>query len=338
LAVCSAVADISDRLTISNQTKARNLGVSLGVANDEPARKARLSNGLFLVGGTTTCNLNISWPHPSANASGEAAAIDGQESFLPARTSLAFSDEDGRVSSAIANFFLVYTNQTSEVASGSQQGVFRAAEVLLHFCVNTYTVSTSRGLSITKLVHSSTLAAQDTPIGLRDAPTPSRRVMLRAASDVDVYSVKRDDVKLLNNYLLSLFSGTYSSRYGRTIGGETATSEALGLSMFRGELDAEAMRTVINNLTINVATSLTNTQVVFPSASRRPFLSSLSLVSYHPSLQRCATISVETELLDMSFSYTFLTSGGNRHDLSSEVGESNSSVARNDSERRYTVR
>ncbi|KAK3310477.1 uncharacterized protein B0T15DRAFT_507150 [Chaetomium strumarium] len=261
LAVCGAVADISDRLTISNQTRARSLGISLGVANDEPAREARLPNGLFLVGSTSTCNLNISWPHPSANASGDAAVADGQESFLPARTSLAFSDEDGRVSSAIANFFLVYTNQTAEVALGSQQGVFRAAEVLLHFCVNTYTVSTSRGLSITKLVHSSALAAQDTPVGLRDASTRSRRVILRAASDVGVYSVKRDDVKLLNAYLLSLFSGTYSSRYGRTIGGETATSEALGLSMFRGGLDAEAMRTVINNLTTNVATSLTNTQL-----------------------------------------------------------------------------
>jgi hypothetical protein len=270
LAVCSAVADVSDRLTISNH-------------------EARLPNGLFLVGGTTTYNLNVSWPRGSSGSSSSTSdGTDGRESFLPARTSLAFSEQDGRVSSAIADFFLVYTNQTGDGLASSdsqqqqqQQAVFRAAEVLLHFCVNTYQSSTAGGVSTSRVVHSSTLAAEDGAsaaalISARGGSGSSRRVVLRAASVVEegVYSVKREDVKLLNNYLLSLFSGTYSHRYGETNRGETATSEALGLAMFgRGPLDDDEMRAVVSNLTTNVAISLTNTQVDFSDCISFPSLS-----------------------------------------------------------------
>ncbi|KAH6845314.1 hypothetical protein B0I37DRAFT_312822 [Chaetomium sp. MPI-CAGE-AT-0009] len=247
LAVCGAVADISDRLTISSQSEPRSLGVSLGDANDELVRSARLPNGLFLVGGTASCNLNISWPHASVNTDSGTGEITGQESFLPARTSLAFSDQDGRVSSAIANFFLVYTNQTSDPGSVSPRTVFRAAEVLLHFCVNTYEASTSRGVSMSRVVHSSTLAAEDASgnsiVNARHVPSSPRRVFLRSTSSDGVYSVKREDVKFLNGYILSLFSGVYSHWYGKAIGGETATSEALGLAMFqRKPSDDDGMR------------------------------------------------------------------------------------------------
>jgi hypothetical protein len=262
------VADISDRLTISNQSRPRNLGVSLGDANDELVRSARLPNDLYLVGGGASCNLNISWPHGSVNADSDTEEVTGEESYLPARTSLAFSDQDGRVSSAIANFFLVYTNQTSNTGSGSPTNTFRAAEVLLHFCVNTYEASTSRGLSTSRVVHSSTLAAEDASgnsiVNVRHVSSSPRRVFLRSANTDGVYSVKREDVKFLNNYILSLFSGVYSHWYGKAIGGETATSEALGLAMFQREpSDDDGMRSVVESLTANVATSLTNTQVDF---------------------------------------------------------------------------
>ncbi|KAL2130118.1 hypothetical protein VTI74DRAFT_6880 [Chaetomium olivicolor] len=279
LAICAALADVSNRLTVSNQTRPRNFGISLGVANDEPARAAALPNGVFLVGSTSTCNLNISWPHTQARTTSGAGdnGADGEESFLPAQTSLAFAGQDGRVLSAIANFFLVYTNQTGELAPDAQRGVFHATEVLLHFCVNTYQVSTSGGVSTSKVVHSSTLVAQDEASNtLVDARSPaSRRVVLRSSSGGGVYSVKRDDVKLLNNYLLDGFSGVYSDRYGKAIGGETATSEALGTAMFRAATDSEEMRTAVRNWTTNVATSMTNTQVDFfalPSSSRTPFV------------------------------------------------------------------
>jgi hypothetical protein len=283
LAVCGAVADVSDRLTVSSQSGPRGLGVSLGDANDELVRSARLPNGLFLVGGTASCNLNISWPHSSANTDSDTEGLTGQESYLPARTSLAFSDQDGRVSSAIANFFLVYTNQTSDPGSVSSRTVFRAAEVLLHFCVNTYEASTSRGASTSRVVHSSTLAAEDASgnsiVNVRHVPSLPRQVFLRSTNADGVYSVKREDVKLLNGYILSVFSGVYSHWYGKAIGGETATSEALGLAMFQREpSDDDGMRSVVRNLTANVAASLTNTQVDFLrlTAPLTLFLSALS--------------------------------------------------------------
>lgn len=255
------MADVSDGLTISNQDQGGNFGVSLGAANAQPARAATLPNGVFLVGSTTACNLNISSPHIQASTDSGGSDTDDQESFLPARTSLAFSAQDGRVLSGIANFFLVYTNQTVNLPSDGQKGAFRAAEVLLHFCVNTYQVSTSGGVSTSKVIHTSTLAAQDEASNTRSSL--SKRVVLRSAGGEDVYAVKRDDVRLLNSYLLDAFAGTYSYRYGRAIGGETAVSDAIGTAMFSGRMSSEQMRTVVRNWSANVATSLTNAQVDF---------------------------------------------------------------------------
>lgn len=281
LAICSAVIDVSDQLTISNQTTARSPGVSPGSANDETVREARLPNGLFLAGSTTTCNLNISWPHPSANTTSsdqESAKRDGgaddddntqQGSFLPTRTSLTLPEADGKVASAIANFFLVYTtpaNQKADAPHGSTAAAtsFRAAEVLVHFCVNTYHVSAARGVASSAVVHSSALVSG------RDAiPSTGRLLRMHAADggrgDGGMYAVQRDQVKLLHGYIRSLFAGTYSHASGKAMGSQTATSEALGAAMFREGLDAEGMRAAVVNLTANVATSLTNTQVDFLS-------------------------------------------------------------------------
>ncbi|KAL1836280.1 hypothetical protein VTJ49DRAFT_5341 [Mycothermus thermophilus] len=295
LAICAAVADVSDRLTISNQTRASSLGAPsfVGQAGDESVRRARLPNGAFLIGSATSANLNISWPHNTSTSSipPENDEEDGFF-FLPTRTSLAFSDQDGRVSSAVANFFLVYYAPQAAAAADdeAEQPVpavpdpagFRAVEVLLHFCVNTYQVATTNGVSTSQVVHSATLTteseARGTLVTLRDttsssssSPSPSssssstsaRPVLLRmtSAEGPGVYSVKRDDVRLLNEYIRSVFSGTYSRNYGKAIGGETPVSEALGLAMFgRGVLDEEAMRAAVRNLTANVATSLTNVQ------------------------------------------------------------------------------
>lgn len=270
LAVCAAVADVSNWLNVTEPTTREELG--------ESVRVARLPNGVFLAGGSATYNLNISWP----KGSDTGGTVD-QGNFLPSRTSLAFSDQDGRVASAIADFFLVYTNQTA-ASSDSNPGerdneanVFRAAEVLLHFCVNTYEASTSRGVSTSRVVHTSNLAAEN-EVGsgsssfLSGRGSSSRKNFLRSSSsspataegDGIVYSVEREDVALLNSYLRSVFSGVYSDRRGQAIGDSTATSEVLGLAMFQQgnpSLNDTEKRAVVGNLTANVATSLTNAQV-----------------------------------------------------------------------------
>ncbi|KAK4141836.1 uncharacterized protein C8A04DRAFT_13703 [Dichotomopilus funicola] len=239
LAVCAAVADVSDRLAVSHQTEARSLGVSLGKANNSPIHAARLPNDLFLVGSHSSCNLNISWPASASSLKGirDNTGSAGGGTFLPVKTSLAFPDQDAKLSSAIANFFVVYTNQTAASTPALQTTAFGAAEVLLHFCVNTYEASTSRGVSTSKVVHSSALAAEDvsgsSPVSARDTSSDVDRVVLRSASTSTTYSVNREDVRLLNAYIKSLFSGVYSQQHGKAIGGESATSEALGLAMFR---------------------------------------------------------------------------------------------------------
>jgi hypothetical protein len=259
------VADVSDRLTVSEGTLSANGDIAVDTSN------ASLPNGLHLIGGLTTgCNLNISWPR---NSTGDGVE---QENFLPARMSLAFSSngDDGRVASAIANFFIIYTSLIAErpagpngASSDTSTSVFQAVEVLLHFCVNTYEISTARGVSSSRVVHSSSLTTSAQQQKRQQQGEPA--VMLRSRQDQggggSIYSVKRDDVRLLNGYILSLFSGTYSYWYGTRIGNETPTSGALGQALFRRAVPATAannpeeyLRDVVRNMTNNVATSLSN--------------------------------------------------------------------------------
>ncbi|KAK0730393.1 hypothetical protein B0H67DRAFT_478915, partial [Lasiosphaeris hirsuta] len=244
LAVCAGVADISDKLTISDPINASDVGANLNSAtNGVSVHRASLPNGIFLLGGTDTFNMNMS------------SAVDGatRSNFLPVATSISFSRDDTRVSGAIANFFVIYTNQTSDLSR--QDAVFRAVEVLFHFCVNTYSVSVSQGAVETILVNSSTVLG----------PSEQTSVVLRAF-DESAYTVKRDDVRLLSTYLTSLFSGVYSYWYGKTGTEVTAASDALGTAMFRGKDGSgtslgdseEDVRVAIGNLTRNVAIGLTN--------------------------------------------------------------------------------
>jgi hypothetical protein len=220
----------------------------------------------------------------------------GEEDFLPAGgATLAFAADDGRVASGIANFFVVYTAAAAAESGGRvmDRGVYRAVEVLLHFCVNTYRVGSVVGGVVAPgggVVHSATLAVEGGggDVGGRAA------VRLRSTGTEEgegVYSVKRDDVRLLNGYLASVFAGTYSARYGTRVAGQTGVSEALGLAMFGGEeYDDEGMRAVVRNMAGNVATGWSNAYVCFScfflSAYRYPWVAffplSLLLLSLRP--------------------------------------------------------
>ncbi|KAK0630085.1 hypothetical protein B0T17DRAFT_506582 [Bombardia bombarda] len=281
LAVCVDVADISNQLVISQQARASTISASLGISGDDLVRTASLPNGVFLVGSPSSFNLNMSSPEINNPAQG---------GFLPLTASLAFANQDDKISSAIANAFIVYTNQTTATStSGSNNtSVFRAVEVLWHFCVNTYQVATSQGVSTSRQVDSTILAPvslntaattifeeRHSPPSLLGSETSRRtpRALLRERSE---YSVNSADVRLLRNYIVSVFSGTYSLGYGGEAGGLTPTSEVLGTAMFGASVSSDGvsgvgtrsivveaedsrLRAVIANLTQNVATSLTNT-------------------------------------------------------------------------------
>jgi len=264
LAVCSTTVDLSERLVISNPLGIFSIDTSLGLgSSDMPVYKASLPNDLFLIGSASTYNLNVSSPPVVSTGSGQ---VLDSGSFLPAITSLGLAGLDARVSSAVANVFAIYTNQTAEV--GQQSGTFRAVEILWYFCINKYTAAVSRGAGLSALVNSSAVVFAPVAAAVEAVPaTVARRVdshsstatVLEARFEDETYVIRRDDVRLLNRYILSQFAGTYSSRRGKTAIGVTATSDALGTAMFaRESTGSDDAGDAIANVTGNVATSLTN--------------------------------------------------------------------------------
>ncbi|KAK4162125.1 hypothetical protein QBC43DRAFT_88083 [Cladorrhinum sp. PSN259] len=217
LAICSTVADISSRLTIPTQTTSLS--------------NASLPNGHFLLGtSSTTAFLNISSPRNNSN------------SFLPTTSTLSIAFDSGKISSGIANLFIIYS-----FPGGSGSGnTFKASEILFHFCVNTYSVSTLNGISKTEIVHSSAFS-DESGISRRDHH-PSE------GAEGGTYSVKREDVALLNRYLTLLLSGSYSNS---TQTGTTSTSEVLGTFLFT-TFSGSVTDETIKNMTSNIATGLSN--------------------------------------------------------------------------------
>ncbi|KAK3335417.1 hypothetical protein B0T19DRAFT_395280 [Cercophora scortea] len=235
LAICVDVADVSDKLVVSNQT------------SDDPVRTAWLPNGMSL---TTRGTLNMT------STTQTHTTDQGSEGlFLPAAESLAFASQNDKIPSAIANVFVIYTSQTAE-AGGGEGSVFRAAEVLLHFCVNTYEVVASKGISTTTRIDSSTTCSHGSGANTNQTSI----LMLEAGNGSHTsphYAVNVQDVRLLNTYIVSLFSGTYSA-HESGFEGVTPTSETVGTALFKGQ-DLGEPESRLRAVVENVATSLTNT-------------------------------------------------------------------------------
>ncbi|KAK4216573.1 hypothetical protein QBC37DRAFT_337604 [Rhypophila decipiens] len=273
LAVCVDTADISHRLSITKpSTKTSHSTTSL--------RNASLPNGAYLLGSTGTCNLNISSP---------SSAVPGTSSHGPRRAAMAdiptenatiaFTDQPDKLSAAIANFFFIYTNQSSRGSSAQdQEAAFSAVEVLVHFCVNTYNISVTQGVPKTELVNSSTSVAQITTG--EEEGTRILHLQDPLSSSVGYLSVNLTATQALRDQLVSLIKGTYSSSYGDLMQGLTPASEVLGAALFESDLSTSAsalaadnnntsgdsgerqqhqQQKTIGNLMLNVATSLTNT-------------------------------------------------------------------------------
>ncbi|KAM7209381.1 Protein of unknown function (DUF3176) domain containing protein, partial [Naviculisporaceae sp. PSN 640] len=172
LAICVDTIDLSSQLTISNLSTASGR-TPLATAFDflefmpdssttlDSIRNATLPNGAYLVGSRDTCNLNItsSSSLPRGRASGgDRRPVDTLDALFPLptdTTTLGFNNQPDKLSAAIANFFIIYTNQTtSSTPNSSEETTFAAAEVLFHFCVNTYNVSVTQGVPTSEIVNS----------------------------------------------------------------------------------------------------------------------------------------------------------------------------------------
>ena len=245
LAVCVAAADVSDRLNVT-QVWNWNLAAQLGLPPQQALNNASLPNGVFLVGGGgDSYNLNISAPRADGSAPGDST--------------IAFADRAGLRAAAIADIFVVYTNQTGGAASGPVG--FRAVEMLLHFCVATYREAVIGGEHTAEQTESETgiptangtLGGQQLVLGTGTGD-PSRR-----------YAVDLAYAEKLGRYVASTFAGTYSASFGARATGYTTTSDAFGTAVYSGAVDGgsttlggEASRDSIFNVTNNVALSLTN--------------------------------------------------------------------------------
>ena len=250
LAVCASTKDISERLMVSEQTTPSKLGIDLGLEAHAPVRKASLPNGVFLVGGADDYSANIS----------SAPGGDGY-GFAAGGASLAFAQGADAASTALASIYIIYTHSMAEGPAAGE--AFRAKEVMLRFCVNTYEISVSQGAADTRQLGSETRVSKRTS----DMPSSAAVTLLRARDDssTKIYGISSGHAAVLGRYLESTFTGTYSTGGGGKAVRSTAASDALGAAMYEAravggratEVDTEGA--AIENVMRNVATSLTNT-------------------------------------------------------------------------------
>jgi hypothetical protein len=176
-------------------------------------------------------------------------------------------NETNLMNSAISNFFAIYVNQTERLVS--RPVTFRAAEVLLHFCVRSYAVEVVDGIDSTNQ-SSPTVNVLSTDGSIsRGGMSTNRLLVLETPDDPgNNFTVNPEFVKPLTQYLASTFRGAFSNANGITAQETTTTSDAIGSAMFRGlyedgagvnPLGSQGLQEIILNTTQNVATSLTNT-------------------------------------------------------------------------------
>ena len=241
LGICVDMNDVTDYLHVSSAIDAT--GFKLNLPAESQVRNASLSNGAYLLGGPKTYNLNISFPYTSGYVN----------SSDPRDKTLSFIEQPDLLKAALADFFVIYTNDTS----GPVAAPFRAVEVLMHFCVNTYAAAVREGVSQTTRLASGTNVTEST----------NSADLLSLSGDGRNFTINTTYALLLGDYLRQTLSGTYSLRLGDQAVGRTGASDAVGAALYVGDLlksltesNNDALRhQAIRNITENVAISLSNT-------------------------------------------------------------------------------
>ncbi|CAM1506555.1 Fc.00g061960.m01.CDS01 [Cosmosporella sp. VM-42] len=291
--VCAATHNVTHLLEVSEVDKAawREIIQSLdpflyGESHNKSlghtvVLNASLPNGVYLAGGTKLPNINVS-VSADAYRSGEFG-----EAWTFAPKTLTFNDEKDRLGSAVLNFFIIWINKSyfprGELEEGHPKDprtahAFRAAEVLLHFCVKTYDVSVRSGHTTTELVRTETTV--QTTNGTLSFPkvneTVPTLVILKAQKDQpSSFGVLRGDFELLFFYLRRVIKGIFVDEFD-DVHGETITSDAFGSAFlsvdnsFQGNWDDEETAPIsipdrdsvygdmIGNISRNLADSWTN--------------------------------------------------------------------------------
>lgn len=261
LAVCAAVEDVSSRLSVSSLGWAGRNGEFDGSSGSWIYR-ASLPNDVHLTGITGSYGLNMSSPSLPSDLESNSiqSPLSPNASFVsPASRTLAFRDKRSLSQAAIANFFLVFSNQT-ESPDSDELPSFRAVEVLLHFCVRTYSVSVENGVPISTVT--STTANTEDGSG---SGAENDGIILKGPQDT-TFVVGRSRLQRLQSYTRRVLSGEYAV-IGKGMAQPTVASEAFGTALYGGSRadkvgravggDASA-KDIVAAVSENIGTSLTN--------------------------------------------------------------------------------
>jgi hypothetical protein len=260
--LCSSVANVTDYLTVKPTTYSVNM---------------TLPNGI--------------WFEPDAislaiQTQATEESFRNGESLIPNpvnSTSLAFKNFSDIQASVVLDFFVLYEKALTipgAASNDSQLFTYRAIEILFHWCVNSYSTNVTAGNATTEIVASSSNVVSPgdagTVEGDQNSPSP---IVLSSKNDPTEYTVNWNAADVLTFYLLpNLGTGNFSqaplestpqgaqASLGFTSEGAQALSYAvlpagMGPVLTPAELADEdaANFEAVQNLTTNLATSLTNT-------------------------------------------------------------------------------
>ncbi|KAF8856529.1 hypothetical protein BDZ45DRAFT_594092 [Acephala macrosclerotiorum] len=249
LGLCSKVANVTSFLNII--TVPGNMSASIGYVTDI---NVTLPNGAYLQAGAMSMNITTL---PST--------VDGI-SVSPTNYSLAFQNESNAEWTTISNPFIIYQNPSS-----TSQGSFGAIEVLLYWCVNTYSTSVQSGIASTNITSSSvnigsTNASITLPLGDGTNGTYQQwgNMALNPINSTANYTVNGNANAALTNYMALTWRGWYEMGDGGGYSSDAAMalSDALfqepSVANLTGKAADDLQMVGVQNLTANVAASMTN--------------------------------------------------------------------------------
>jgi hypothetical protein len=195
-------------------------------------------------------------------------------------TSLAFQNFSGIQASVVLDFFVLYTKgftTPEQPANAGALSAHRAIEILFYWCVNSYSTNVTNGTVTTEIVASSSnIVSPGDPDADLNSPSP---ILLGLKDDTTEYKVDWNAANVMTFYLLpNLGTGNYSqspssdpsqgtqasrgfSTEGAEILGYALLPNGLGPLVTQATLADEDANNfeAVQNLTNNLATSLTNT-------------------------------------------------------------------------------
>lgn len=232
LGICSKVANVTSFLNIA--PIAGNMST---VFNYVINNNVTLPNGAYLQAGEMT--MNITSP-PNM--------VDGS-SVSPVNHSLAFANEPNAAYTTISDYFVIWQND-----DGQGQGTFGAMEILLYWCVHTYSTEVRDGVSNT------TISSTSVNIG----STNGGEMAMNPSNNSTNYTINGPANAALTDYMARTFRGTYGSGAGG--GYSTDAAQALVSALYDepslANVTDQALDNMqfagVQNLTQNIATSMTN--------------------------------------------------------------------------------